>query len=49
MQLVDAGGEAGVVFKRDSDGVVDGLSCEKCSGVALLHDAKAKVDATNVK
>jgi hypothetical protein len=49
VQLVDAGGEAGVVFKRDSDGVVDGLSCEKCSGVALLHDAKAKVDATNVK
>jgi hypothetical protein len=49
VQLVNAGGEGGVVFKREADGIVDTLSCEKCSGPALQRDDKADVQASNVK
>ena len=43
-QLVNAGGEAGVVFKRDADGAVEAVTCESCSGTPLQVDDKAKVE-----
>jgi hypothetical protein len=49
VQLANAGGEAGVVFKREADGKVDTLACDKCSGPALAKDDKAQVEATGVK
>jgi hypothetical protein len=49
VQIANAGGEGGVVFKRESDGKIDTLTCEKCSGPALQRDDKAQVEATNVK
>ena len=45
----NAGGEGGLVFKRGSDGKVDTLTCEKCSGEAIKRDDNAKVEAKDVK
>lgn len=43
VQLANAGGEAGVVFKRDSDGNVDAVTCDPCSGTPVEVDPKANV------
>jgi hypothetical protein len=49
VQVVNAGGDAGVMFKAEADGKIDTLSCDKCKGVALDRHEKAQVEVANVK
>jgi hypothetical protein len=49
VQLVNAGGKAGLVFKRKSGGKLVSVTCEKCEGAAIDAHKDAKVEQSGVK
>lgn len=48
VELRNAGGKAAVEFHNESDGTIEGLSCDKCSAPALTWSCKAKVEHSDV-